>query len=184
VTTTTMLKVMRARQESVAINNIKNYSTLSVGSSWLIEHMKRPWIDPIRLPSITTIVTMMRVVAKMIKSGLIVVNLDTSVYTRLQSYMILVTRVLRYKLDLCWCLQNQRVGTIPNCASESSLSTTTKPPHQDLITKPTPSDNDDGIFYDSNNGNNVEFDDFLANTNAFTEEVEMRMNRPYEKNGQ
>ena len=67
-----MLKMMRARQESVAINNIKNYSTLSVGSSWLIEHMKRPWIDPIRLPSITTIVTMMRVVAKMIKSGLIV----------------------------------------------------------------------------------------------------------------
>jgi hypothetical protein len=56
---------MRARQESVAINNIKNNSTLSVGSSWSIEPMKRTWIDPIRLPSITMIVTMMRVVAKM-----------------------------------------------------------------------------------------------------------------------
>jgi hypothetical protein len=75
-TTATMWKVMRARQESVAINNIKNNSTLSAGSSWSIEHMKRPWIDPICLPSITTIVTMMRVVAKMIKSGLIVANED------------------------------------------------------------------------------------------------------------
>ena len=41
-TTTMMLKVMRARQESVAINKIKNNSTLSAGSSWSIEHMKRP----------------------------------------------------------------------------------------------------------------------------------------------
>ena len=32
VTTTTMLKVMQARQESVAINNIKINSTLSAGS--------------------------------------------------------------------------------------------------------------------------------------------------------
>jgi hypothetical protein len=62
--------------------------------------MKRPWIDPICLPSITKIGTMMRVVAKMIKSGLIVVNEDTSVYTCLRLYRMLVTRVLHYKLDL------------------------------------------------------------------------------------
>lgn len=53
------------------------------------------------------------------------------------------------------------------------------PQYQDLTTTPTPPDNDDGIFYDSNDGYDVEFDDFLANTNAFTEEVTMRMNRLY-----
>jgi hypothetical protein len=38
--------------------------------------MKRPRIDPIHLSSITEIGTMMRVVVKMIKSGLIEVNED------------------------------------------------------------------------------------------------------------
>jgi hypothetical protein len=66
----TMLKEMRARQEYVAINSIHNNSTLSAGSIMVNQPMKRPRIYPIHLPSITKIGTMMRVVAKMIKSGL------------------------------------------------------------------------------------------------------------------
>jgi hypothetical protein len=127
---------------------------------------------------------MMRVVAKMITSGLIVVNKDTSVETRLRSYRILlVNRVLRYKLDLVLVETNIK-NKCPQAKSRYYPQLRQHrhyalPQYQDLTTTPTPPDNDDGLFYDSNDGYDVEFDDFLANTNAFTEEVTMRMNRLY-----